>query len=262
VIDIHSHLLPGLDDGPAAMEETLAMLEVARASGATAIVATPHADTRYRFDPERVDALLAEVRERAGPGLAIHRGCDFHLMFDNVNDALRHPERYTIDGRGYLLVELSGLVIFPNTGELFDRLEQRGMRIVITHPERNPLLCQRLELLEQWVAEGRLLQITAQSLAGHFGPRARSFGKTLLDRGLAHFIASDAHDAVRRPPRLDHAFAWVRDRYGEPLARALMIGHPEAALAGERIDLTSFPPQKAEKTAFGNAFSRIFRKEA
>lgn len=262
MIDIHSHVLPGLDDGASTMEETLAMLRVARESGTTAIVATPHADTRFRFDPGRVDALIAEALELAGGGIALHRGCDLHLMYDNVLDALEHPARYTINGRGYLMVELSDLVIFPNTGELFDRLEQRGMRIVVTHPERNPLLRQRLELIEEWAAKGRYFQITAQSLTGRFGQRAQAFSQTLLDRGLAHFIASDAHDVESRPPRLDHAFGWVRDRYGEPLARLLLVDHPAAALEGKPLDLSSFPPPRPGKPVRKNIFSRLFGAEA
>jgi protein-tyrosine phosphatase len=262
MIDIHSHVLPGLDDGAETMEQTIAMLEIARAAGTSAIVATPHANTQYRFDPARVDDLIAQAQARIGNGITLHRGCDFHLMFDNVNDALQHPARYTINGRAYLLVELSDLVIFPNTGDLFDRLEQHGMRIIVTHPERNPLLQQRIELIAEWVSKGRYMQLTAQSLAGRFGPRARSFARLLLDRGLVHFIASDAHDTQSRPPRLDEACAWVRDAYGESLAKRLFITHPAAALEGDELDLAGFPPPKQAKETNKGLIARLFRKES
>ena len=118
MIDIHTHILPGLDDGARTMPETIEMIEIARATGTTAIVASPHADTQFAYEPERIEELMAEARALAGPGIALVRGCDFHLMLSNIEDALRHPARYTIGGKGYLLMELSDMLICPNTGAI------------------------------------------------------------------------------------------------------------------------------------------------
>jgi len=251
MIDIHSHVLPGIDDGARSMEETVALIEMARAHGTTALVASPHADTQYKYDPELVEALLEEARAKAGPGIELVRGCDFHLMYDNVEDALRHPTRYTIGGGRYLLMELSDFTIFANTSALWSQLEEAGMRIILTHPERNPLLRQRLELIEEWVGQGRYMQVTAQSLLGLFGHKAREFATVLLDRGLVHFIASDAHDLKGRPPRLDLAHAWLTERYSAELAELLCVGHPGAVVRNEELDLTAFPPKpKAAKRSW------------
>ena len=235
MIDLHSHVLPGLDDGARTREESLAMLEAAAEAGTTDIVATPHADTRYRYDADQVEELIAELNAKMQGRIRVHSGCDFHLTHDNVVDALEYPRRYTVAHRAYLMVELSNLTIFPITGELFSHLEDAGLRIVVTHPERNPLLRQRPELLQEWVAAGRYLQLTAQSLTGHWGDAARQFCRMLLDRGWAHFVASDTHDVTHRPPTLQPAYAWLKEHYGEARARALLVENPGAALRGESL---------------------------
>jgi protein-tyrosine phosphatase len=255
MIDIHSHILPGLDDGAESMEETVELLRLARETGTTAIVASPHADTQYKFDPERVDALIAAAQERAGSGLRIVRGCDFHLMLDNIEDALDHPTRYTINAGPYLLMELSDAMIFPNTGRMWHELEDAGMRIILTHPERNPLLQDQMERIEEWVAQGRYMQLTAQSLLGQFGPKAQRFAVAMIERGLAHFVASDGHDLRSRPPRLDRAFQWVLSRYGGDLAELLFVAHPRAVVDGEPVD-TWMP--KPGRGASGGFLSRLF----
>ena len=256
MIDIHSHILPGIDDGALSMSETIEMIEIARATGTTALVASPHADTQYSYEPERIEELLAEARAQAGPGIALVRGCDFHLMLSNIEAALKNPSRYTIGGKCYVLMELSDMLIFPNTGAIWTELEAAGMRIILTHPERNPLLRQRLELIEEWVAQGRYMQVTAQSLLGVFGPKAYEFAVKLLDRGLVHFLASDGHNVRHRPPRLDQGFEWVVRKYSPRLAQLLCVEHPRAVLAGEPLDLSEFPPTREKR----GLMERILRR--
>ncbi len=240
MIDIHCHFLPGIDDGAKTEEESAGMMELAASRGTTDLVATPHADTQYRYDPEVVEAALARARDSMPDGLRLYRGCDFHIMHDNVQDALLHPARYTVNGGRYLLVEFSDLVIFENTGDIFNRLEAAGMVMIVTHPERNPLLRQRIELIEQWVTAGRLMQITAGSLLGLWGRKASDFSRLLLDRQLAHFVASDGHDTRGRQPRLDEAHAWLRRHRSQELARLLTITHPKAVIDNLPIDLKPF----------------------
>lgn len=228
------------------MSETVEMIEIARSTGTTAIVASPHADTQFTYEPERIEELLTEARTLAGPGIELVRGCDFHLMLTNIEDALKNPARYTIGGKCYVLMELSDMLIFPNTGAIWTELEAAGMSIILTHPERNPLLRQRMELIEEWVAQGRYMQVTAQSLLGVFGPKAFDFARKMLDRGLVHFLASDGHNAKHRPPRLDQGFEWVARHYSPQLAQLLCEYHPRAVLAGAPLNLADFPP-KMEK---------------
>jgi protein-tyrosine phosphatase len=233
LIDIHSHVLYGVDDGAQTLEHSVAMLRMAAEHGTTDIVATPHASPEFAYDPELNRARLAEVQAAVGGMVRLHLGCDFHLSFDNIQDALRNPRKYTINQGPYLMVEFSDWLIFRNTGELFGRMREAGMIPVITHPERNDLLRQRIEQLAVWVEAGARLQLTAQSLTGRFGKRAEAFSRTLLDRGLAHVIASDGHDTRHRPPVLDEAYAWLSQHYGEDTARLLCVTNPGAALTGE-----------------------------
>lgn len=233
MIDIHTHVLFGLDDGAPDIEVSLEMLRLAARTGTTDIVASPHANLEYRFDPELIARHAAALNERNDSGVRLHLGCDFHLAFENIQDALRHPRKYTIAGGPYLLVEFSDLLILKTTAQIFADLLTAGMRPVITHPERNPLLQQRLPELREWVDMGCALQLTGQSLLGDFGERARKFSERLMDEGLAHVVASDAHDLNRRPPNLDRAFAHVATRWGQPEATRLFVANPGAILRGE-----------------------------
>lgn len=220
------------------------MMEAAHRHGTRVLVASPHASPHYSYDLEQTEQLLDTLRRHAPSGLRLIRGCDFHLTFTNVENALRSPSAYAINGRCWLLMELSELTVFANTGALWRRLEDAGLRIILTHPERNPLLRQRFDLVQQWVAEGRMMQITAGSLFGAFGRAARLFAIRLLDAGLVHFVASDAHDLRYRPPRLDLAYHWLAKRYGADYAHRLVTVHPRCAVEGLPLDLSDFHPPR------------------
>jgi len=244
MVDIHSHVLFGLDDGAETIEESIAMVRMAAEHGTTDLVATPHANLDYRFEPEKIAerlALLEEalLEEAAQGSPRLYSGCDFHLSYDNIQDAIDNPRKYTINKQCYLLVEFSDLLIFRNTDEIFARLGEAGMIPIITHPERNELLRLRIDEIEQWVKEGARVQVTAQSLTGRFGRRARDFSRLLLDRQLVHVIASDAHDCRDRPPMLDEAHAWLKKNFTEELAETLCVKNPGAALTGDEMSLPS-----------------------
>lgn len=209
------------------------MLKIAAESGTTDIVATPHANARFTFDPERIDRKIAELQAAAGPVPHIHRGCDFHLTVENIQDALAHPGKYTINHKRYLLVEFSDAFIPDSTHEILDRLQAAGLTPVVTHPERNALLRAQVDRLRSWVEQGCLVQITAQSLLGRFGGTARSSASQLLERNLVHFVASDAHDTQHRPPALNEAYTYVSRTWGEERARAVFVTAPRAAILGE-----------------------------
>jgi protein-tyrosine phosphatase len=247
MIDIHAHILPGVDDGPPDLETSLTMLRLAARTGTTDIVATPHASLQFPYDPETIRARLVELRNAAGDSIRIHSGCDLQLHYENIQRALAHPETYSINGRGYLLVELSDLMIPRNLDEIFAELRAAGLSPILTHPERNPLLEHRLEELEAWVEQGLAIQITAQSLFGRFGGSARTQARKLLERNLVHFIASDAHDPEDRTPRLDEAWRWLERNFGPDYARILLEENPRAALYGEAIQR---PPARGRRPRF------------
>jgi protein-tyrosine phosphatase len=118
---------------------------------------------------------------------------------------------------------------------------------VITHPERNGLLRQRLSEMAAWIDSGARVQITAQSILGHFGRHAQQFCETLLERRMVHFVASDGHDVKRRPPKLDGAYVALKKRFGEAMAETLCVTNPRSALAGEPIATMEMPVAASRK---------------
>ena len=247
MVDIHSHILPGLDDGAASFDESLAMLRMAAEQGTTDIVATPHANNEYKFEPEIIGERIAELAQAVEGAIRIHCGCDFHLSYDNIEDALRHPAKYAINHKRYILVEFSDFLIPKTTGEVFGRMQALGLIPVITHPERNQLLQGRLPQLEEWTAAGCLLQVTAQSFLGRFGKRAKTFSDLLLSRGLVHVVASDAHDTTQRPPVLREAYDYVAKQCGDEWAQKLFVKNPAATLTGESIESAPAEPPRMKK---------------
>src|SRR5579883_1667803 len=137
MIDIHHHLLFGLDDGSTDLDTSAAMAEMAANDGITHIVCTPHANDRYHFDPAVNRERLAALEERVNGKISLGLGCDFHLSYDNIEDSLKNPTKYTINQKTYLLVEFADLMIPATINESFYEMGVRGLRPIITHPERN-----------------------------------------------------------------------------------------------------------------------------
>ena len=236
-----------MDDGAKTVEDSLAMLHLAAESGTTDLVATPHANSNYIYDPQVIQQQLQALNQAMNGRVRLYQGCDFHLSFDNIEDAIQNPRKYTINGHRYLLVEFSDLIIFNNTAQIFERLQAAKMVPIITHPERNGLLRQRLEQITQWVANGALVQVTAGSLTGHFGKRAKEFSVQLLAARLVHFIASDGHDLKHRPPSMKEAHAWLSQHYGEVYADTLCIANPRATLTDGPVGLPAPVPAGTQK---------------
>lgn len=237
-----------MDDGARSLEMSVAMLRMAAAGGTTDIVATPHADTDYEFQPALIAERQAELQAQVGDQIRVHAGCDFHLKYDNIQDALSDPRKYSVNGLGWLLVEFSDMMIFPNTEEIFARLKNAGMGIIVTHPERNWLLRKDIDRLRRWVESGVYLQVTGGSLLGTFGGDAKKFSEELVTCGLVHFLASDAHDLDRRATRLDHVRNHVAERYGDEYAEALLTSHPKAVIEGRALHPGALePPEPARR---------------
>jgi len=244
MIDIHSHVLPGLDDGARSLQEAVGMLQMAAAAGTTDIVATPHASPQFAFDAETAERSIGELQQAAGPLPRIHYGCEMHLTLENLEDALRLPARYTIAHHGYLLLEFPDTLIPKTAPQILEQLMAGGLHPVVAHPERNPLLQKRIAELQAWVEQGCLLQVTADSLLGRFGKTAREAGAALMTRGLVHFLASDGHDLRHRPPVLEQVRRHVEETWGEETARRLLVENPRALLEGYPLESTLTPARK------------------
>ncbi|HVB33332.1 MAG TPA: CpsB/CapC family capsule biosynthesis tyrosine phosphatase [Patescibacteria group bacterium] len=249
MVDIHFHLLPGLDDGPDTLEMAVEMARMAMADGTTHIVATPHANPRFSFDPELIAKRAEEVRSQVGDQLTILTGCDFHLSFENLQDIQTHRDRYTINHNGYLLVEFASYSIPPQIDQAFHELQLAGITPIVTHPERNRILRGHTDWLDKWVSRGCAVQVTAGSLLGRFGPNAQEAATRWLETDRIHVLASDAHNTTSRPPELAAAYERVAEMRGEETARALCIENPLAAVEGKPLPWMPEPRGTVEISA-------------
>jgi protein-tyrosine phosphatase len=235
MVDLHCHILPGIDDGPATMEESMAMAESAIADGITHVVATPHSSREYLFDFTRVRRLRDELQSRIGDRLQLATGCDFHLDPENLECLRKNASRYCLNQRDYLLVEFNEISIPPGMDQTLHEIQLAGVRPVITHPERNRILRAHPERLKKWARQGCFVQVTGGALTGSFGPASQKDSLQWIREGLVHFVASDAHNTRSRPLRLQPAYDIVVDQFGDEKARALFLENPLAAFEGREL---------------------------
>jgi protein-tyrosine phosphatase len=271
VVDLHHHLLPGMDDGSPDLATSIKMARMAADDGISHVVCTPHANSRWHFDPERIAALLAELRAGladAGIRLVLGSGCDFHLSYDNVHDALENPHRYTVNGGEYLLIELPDYGLPPTLEETFYSLRLSGMTPILTHPERNPSLQQDVSRLGTWIRDGMLTQVTAASVTGLMGRKAQKLAERLLADRWVHFIATDAHNVSTRPPQMRAACDHIAGRFGEGYAQRLCTENPQAVFDNRRLPVQEAPlgieghadDDQDDESRPRGLLSRIFRR--
>lgn len=236
-VDVHCHCLPGLDDGPRDLSESLALCSALVEDGFTTVVATPHQLGRYDF-PERaakIRAAVAELntvlRQEAIP-LVVVCGADVRID-ERITRLISSGEVLTVaDQRKHLLLELPHSQ-FVDPLALIKQLTALGVQTIMTHPERHRYLAADLGRPRAWIAAGARLQITAGSLLGAFGSAAHDYAWKLLEAGLVSMLATDAHHATERPPCMTAALDQVAAAHNEELARQLGAVAPGALLRGE-----------------------------
>ncbi|QHN03824.1 exopolysaccharide biosynthesis protein [Granulicella sp. WH15] len=244
MFDVHHHLLWGLDDGSKDLATSVAMAKLAVADGITHIVCTPHSNGQYEFKPEVNAAKLAELRAALAAekvNLTLGQGCDFHLSYDNIVNAKADPGRFSINGLGYLLVELPDYGVSRNMTEVFYELQLVGLTPIITHPERNPTLQADYSRMADWMRGGALIQVTADSVTGKMGKAAEKMAHQLLAKRWVHMLASDAHNVTSRPPRMKAAADIVAKRYGAAYAESLVLTNPKAIFEGTLMEQLEEP---------------------
>lgn len=242
MIDIHSHILPGLDDGPPTWEESLQMARLAVEDGIRVIVASPHLyknRTGNRGEINNKAEIINKINEfkqkllASAIALEVLPGCDFPLGFESLQ-LLEEDRVLTInDGRRYLLLEFPATALPPASEEICYRLQTRGLTPIITHPERHFVFQERPSKLERFLDLGCLAQITGASLTGGFGRRVARVSREMLRKGYIHLLASDAHDIKRRPPLLQKAWKEATSLVGKERAQDMVTGFPEKIIRGE-----------------------------
>jgi len=262
-VDLHCHVLPGVDDGSPDLPTSLEMLRAAAAAGTVAMVATPHQHpTRYPNPPEPLRAAFAllngarDERVAAGETLPeLHLGSEVHLD-QRLIERLRSGELLTLAGSRHVLLELPDVFPTPAVEQLLYELQVAGYQPVLAHPERVGQLAREPALVERFVSLGALAQVTAHSVSGRFGPDCRALTHRLLEAGLVHLVASDAHDLERRPTPLAEARAAVVEAYGEEEARRLFEDTPRAILEGREVSPPS--PRGLEPAGRRGLLARLF----
>lgn len=247
MIDLHSHVLPGLDDGAPDLEASVAICHAAAADGIRVLAATPHVRGDYPTTPDAMTSALVRVREAAGDVIEIVPGGELDMF--QLDRPLEDLLPFALAGNPtYLLVETPYAGWPLDLAERLFRLRTAGITPVLAHPERNHDVQARPALVEPVVAGGSLVQLTAASVDGRGGRRAQACARTLLQQGFAHLLASDAHEAAVRAIGLSSAARTV----GGELGRWLTVDVPQAIVEDEPI-----PPRPTRSGSRGRLRRRL-----
>ena len=234
MIDLHSHILPELDDGAQSLWDSIAMARVAVESGITAMAATPHCMEDRTREVHAAWRLLREALQESEVPLKLYLGME---IFGTTQTArmLREGKLLTINGSRYPLIEFP----FHSDGDeeswILRSVCKAGFRPVVAHPERYTYIQREPELLNRWCRMGCLLQINRGSLLGRFGRQARETGMELVERGFASVVASDAHSPRVRSPWMDDVREMLTQEISPRCARALLVENPKRILKNEEI---------------------------
>jgi len=249
LIDLHCHILPGIDDGPRTMAESLEMCRVALSDGIKTIVASPHVMSPLHVspDPDRITDALTGLMECVDSGLEIVPGADVHAVPEILDRLKMSREGLTVNGGRYILLEFSVFLTPAVMSGFIDRLLAEAVIPIVTHPERNPAIQDNPGLLFDLIQCGAMAQITAMSVTGGFGEKAESTAFALMKNNLAHIIASDAHDSRKRPPVLSEAVALAEEVVGGERARSMVVDYPRAVIEDMKIEDLPSPTRPRRK---------------
>jgi len=236
MIDVHTHILPGWDDGAADRAEAERMIAVAREDGISKIVLTPHVHRMTREDdalPGLGGRLAAFCREMGDLGISLFAGAEVYFHVDMIRNIKDH--HLTVNGSNYVFIEFPAQYLPGEAKKLISDMMFEGLIPIISHPERNSHMAQAPETLYELISRGALAQATSQSLVGTFGKRIQKTSFHFLKHRLVQIIASDAHNATTRPPRLTQAVEMAAKTVGRAAAEAMVTTVPAAILENQQI---------------------------
>jgi protein-tyrosine phosphatase len=246
LIDLHCHLLPGVDDGSENLAMSLDMARMACADGITTAICTPHIlPTVYDNAGPQIQAavtLLQEALSSADIPLRLLSGADVHLVPDLL-EGLKDGRILTLAGSRYLLLEPPHHVMPPQFNDCIFGLQSAGYVAILTHPERLSWIEPQYALVRSMVHKGLWIQLTAGSLTGRFGQGPRYWAERMLDEGLCHVIATDAHNISTRPPHLSNAQTMVEQRLGAAEAANIFRIRPSGVI--DNVSPAKLPPLPA-----------------
>jgi protein-tyrosine phosphatase len=257
MIDLHSHILAGLDDGAPDLQASLAMARIAASDGITRMACTPHVvPGLYDNSSGNISSALTELRQRlrdAGIELDLLIGADIHMAPD-LEEKLASGTVPTLNRTRYFLLEPPHHILPPRIEEMAARLTKAGFVPIITHPERLTWIKSHYDVIKNLNRLGCLLQLTADSITGGFGKGAQYLAHRLLDEGRVAVVATDCHGAARRRPVLSRARRAVADRLGEDEAEAMVLDRPRAILANRPVRAAG--PARSAETPLGGPDKR------
>ena len=260
MIDLHSHILPGVDDGSTGLSMSLEMARIAVADGIGVMACTPHVyPGLYLNDTAGIraarDALQAELDQHGIP-LKLTTGADVHLV-PGVLAGLRAGTVPSLHDTRYVLIEPAHHVKPPRFAESVFQLVAAGYVPVITHPERLTWIEDNYPVMVELVRNGAWMQVTAGALTGMFGPRPKYWGERMLGEGLVHILATDAHSTKRRVPVLSQGRAVAEKLLGAQEAQELVLGRPSALM--KNLPPSQTAPLPAGKAQGGRGWRRLLR---
>ncbi|MFQ5677787.1 MAG: tyrosine-protein phosphatase [bacterium] len=257
MIDIHSHVLPKIDDGPTTWEETLDMMRQAEEDGITEVAITHHILSNLDYEREgEIITKYKELRQRLAMekiNVTIHLGAEIYSQADME---LFHTISTYNNNKKYFLIEFPMQGIPRFVADRFFELITEGMTPIIAHPERNIGVIRKPERAYEFVQRGALLQTNAGSILGRHGSPVKDTATILLNSNLVHFVGTDAHNTKRRPMQLRDAYEAVRDGWGEDRAKMLFFENPQRAIAGQPIQ----PPEPQPVEPLSKGLSKLIKK--
>lgn len=259
MIDIHTHILPGLDDGAETTEDALDMARAAMQEGITSIIATPHhANGKYMNLADSVTAQAAVLNERLtaeGIPIKVLTGQEIRVH-DDLLDAWSRQELLTLASSDYMLIELPGHSVPKSTSQLIHELAVLGIRPIIAHPERNQEIMRNPNVLAELIECGAWTQVTTHSLLGGYGNRIQKTAWTLCKKRLIHLVSSDAHHVSRRGFRLKEAYEKIASEIGQQWAEYYQTNAACLIENGVFAD----PPNLANTSKFLMLITKLFPK--
>ncbi|HSB08536.1 MAG TPA: CpsB/CapC family capsule biosynthesis tyrosine phosphatase [Blastocatellia bacterium] len=251
MVDIHSHILPEVDDGSHSLEESVEMCRASSQDGVRVMVATPHAyDGLHRtHDPGFLRQKVDELNQQMKGSPKIVLGCELRFTHELVKQLCETHSAPTIADGPYALVEFPHAMVPAGSEHLLFELMSNRITPIIAHPERNMMLISEPERFYQLVDAGALGQMDTGSITGQFGKKVQQTARVMLENGLIHFIASDCHNTRNRLPGMSEAVAATAEIVGEEYARAMADDNPAAVVEGGPIPTrpSATLPQKKKK---------------